>query len=193
MVVLIDNFDSFTYNLYQYIASLGETVIVLKNDTPLDEIIEHHPDIIILSPGPGNPDTAGVCLALMQYFYKKIPIFGICLGHQVIGQFFGGEIIKAQRPMHGKISPIQHDGQTIFSGIATPCSVVRYHSLVVNPDAIPTCLEVSALTAKGEIMGIRHKEYLIEGVQFHPESILSEQGKILLQNFFTHYKKQIIL
>lgn len=192
MIVLLDNFDSFTYNLYQYFASIGEKVLVLKNNTSLNTIISYQPDMIVLSPGPGNPDNAGICLALMQYFYKTTPILGICLGHQVIGQFFGGEIIKAERPMHGKISPISHDGQTIFAGIANPCSIVRYHSLVINPNNIPACLEVSALTSKGEIMGIRHTDYPIEGVQFHPESILSEQGEILLHNFFMHYKNRII-
>jgi len=189
MIILIDNFDSFTYNLYQYIASFGEEVVVLKNTTTLEEIAKYEPSHIVLSPGPGNPNDAGVCLQALEYFYQSTPILGVCLGHQVIGQFFGAAIVKAEKPMHGKVSPIIHDQKTIFADLPTPLSIVRYHSLIIDNQTLPTCLEISAKTSEQEIMAIRHKHYPVEGVQFHPESILSEHGHTLLENFFTKRKQ----
>jgi para-aminobenzoate synthetase component 2 len=184
MILVIDNYDSFTYNLVQYLGELGEQVTVRRNDEiDLAGIEALKPDHILISPGPCTPNEAGVSLALIDHFKGKIPIFGVCLGHQSIGQAFGGEVVKAERLMHGKTSPIYHDGKTIFEGLPSPFTATRYHSLIVRSDTLPYCLEVSARTAEGEIMGLRHKEYAIEGVQFHPESIITDHGHQILRNF----------
>lgn len=184
MILVIDNYDSFTYNLVQYLGELGEEVVVKRNDEiSLDEIAELAPDHILISPGPCSPNEAGISLSLIERFKGIIPIFGVCLGHQSIGQAFGGEVVRAEKLMHGKTSQIIHDGRTIFEGIPSPYTATRYHSLIVKKETLPDCLEISAETEEGEIMGLRHKEYLIEGVQFHPESIITENGHKLLRNF----------
>ena len=182
MILLIDNYDSFTYNLAQYLGELGAEVQVFRNDAiSLDEIEAMSPSHIVISPGPGVPDEAGISLNVIKHFAPKTPILGVCLGHQAIGQAFGGEVIRAEKIMHGKVSSIQHDGRGIFCGIPSPFIATRYHSLIVK-DPLPDCLEVSAHTAEGVIMGLRHKEYPIVGVQFHPESILTDQGHQMLRN-----------
>ncbi|WP_409343914.1 aminodeoxychorismate/anthranilate synthase component II [Paenibacillus sp. MBLB4367] len=184
MILVIDNYDSFTYNLVQYLGEIGETVVVRRNDEiDLDGIEALNPDHILISPGPCTPNEAGISLALIDRFKGKVPILGVCLGHQSIGQAFGGDVIRAERLMHGKTSEIHHDGKTIFSGIPSPYTATRYHSLIVKSETLPDCLEVSARTEEGEIMALRHKEYPIEGVQFHPESVISEHGLTLLRNF----------
>lgn len=184
MLLVIDNYDSFTYNLVQYFGELGCEIEVRRNDAiTLDEIAELRPDHIVISPGPCTPNEAGISLAVIDRFKGEIPILGVCLGHQAIGQAFGGRVVSAGRLMHGKTSPIQHDGRTIFTGLPSPFTATRYHSLVVSRDGLPDCLEISAQTEEGEIMGLRHKTYPIEGVQFHPESVISEHGHALLRNF----------
>ena len=184
MLVVIDNYDSFTYNLVQYLAQLGQEVTTFRNDTvSLDNIEELAPEALVISPGPKTPQEAGICIDAIKYFYDQIPILGVCLGHQSIGAAFGAQMGKAQALMHGKTSPIFNDQQTIFRGVANPFKAARYHSLVIKRDTLPDCLEVSASTEDGEIMGIRHKHYLVEGIQFHPESILTICGKRLLRNF----------
>lgn len=184
MILVIDNYDSFTYNLVQYLGEIGETVEVRRNDEiDLAGIEKLAPDHILISPGPCTPNEAGISLQLIDHFKGKIPILGVCLGHQSIGQAFGGEVIRAERLMHGKTSPIYHDGKTIFEGIPNPFTATRYHSLIVRSETLPDCLEVSARTEEGEIMGLRHKEYPIEGVQFHPESVITDHGLTLLRNF----------
>lgn len=184
MVLLIDNYDSFTYNLYQYLSELGETVEVVRNDRiTTEEIARMRPDSIVISPGPCTPNEAGVSCETIERFAGKIPILGVCLGHQCMGQLFGGDIVRAPRLMHGKTSPINHDGRTIFDGIENPFDAVRYHSLVIDPPSVPDCLEVSALSDQDEIMAARHREFVVEGVQFHPESIMTAPGKRLLRNF----------
>lgn len=184
MVLLIDNYDSFTYNLYQYLAELGEEVEVFRNDAiSVGEIEEMAPDCLVISPGPCTPSEAGISCEAIEQLAGRIPILGVCLGHQVIGQVFGGEIVRADRLMHGKTSPIHHDGRTIFEGIASPFEAVRYHSLVIDPPSVPDCLEVSARSDQDEIMAVRHREHLVEGVQFHPESIMTAPGKQILRNF----------
>ncbi|WP_010279319.1 aminodeoxychorismate/anthranilate synthase component II [Paenibacillus senegalensis] len=184
MIIVIDNYDSFTYNLVQYLGELGEKVLVYRNDEiTLDEIEELKPDHLLVSPGPCTPNEAGISLALIERFKGRIPIFGVCLGHQAIGQAFGGEVVRAERLMHGKTSEVLHDQKTIFTDIPSPFTATRYHSLVVRRETLPDCLEISAETAEGEIMGLRHKEYQIEGVQFHPESIITNYGHQLLKNF----------
>lgn len=186
MILVIDNYDSFTFNLVQYLGELGERVIVKRNDEiDLAGIERLAPDHILISPGPCTPNEAGISLSLIDRFKGEIPILGVCLGHQSIGQAFGGEVVRAERLMHGKTSEIYHDGKTIFSGIPSPYTATRYHSLIVKRDTLPDCLEISAETAEGEIMGLRHKEYPIEGVQFHPESIITEHGLTLLHNFLS--------
>lgn len=188
---MIDNYDSFTFNLVQYIQQLGENIIVKKNnEITIDEIKSMRPTAIILSPGPGNPTQAGISLSVVEQFYKSIPILGVCLGHQVIGQFFGGKIVKAKQPMHGKTSSINHDGKTIFKGLKNPLKVTRYHSLIIQKSSLPNCLQISACSEDKEIMAIRHKVYPIEGVQFHPESIMTECGLNLLQNFFKEIRRE---
>jgi para-aminobenzoate synthetase component 2 len=184
MILVIDNYDSFTYNLVQYLGELGEEVTVRRNDrVTLDEIASMRPDHILISPGPCTPNEAGISLALIDRFKDRIPILGVCLGHQAIGQAFGGEVVRAGQLMHGKTSQIFHDGKTIFEGLPSPFTATRYHSLVVRRETLPDCLEISAETSDGEIMGLRHKEYPVEGVQFHPESIMTEHGHTLLKNF----------
>ncbi len=184
MVLVIDNYDSFTYNLVQYLGELGEEIEVVRNDTiTIDEIKRKKPDRIVLSPGPGTPDQAGICLDLIKSLSGHVPVLGVCLGHQVIAQAFGGKVIPANRLMHGKTSPVSHDGRSIFQGIPTPITVTRYHSLIVSRDGLSEELEISAETDQGEIMAIRHRHFPVEGVQFHPESILSEYGKQILANF----------
>jgi len=184
MILLIDNYDSFVFNLYQYLGHLGEEIKVVRNDKiTVSEIEELAPNHIIISPGPCTPNEAGVSLEVVKHFANKVPILGVCLGHQVIGQVHGGEVVRADRLMHGKTSEIYHDGKTIFKGLKNPLTVARYHSLIVKRDTLSECFEISAETSEGEIMAFRHKEALIEGVQFHPEAILTEQGYELLENF----------
>jgi len=184
MILVIDNYDSFTYNLVQYLEELGAEVIVLKNDQFSYEEIENlYPEGIVISPGPGRPDEAGLCLELIQRFAGIIPILGVCLGHQAIAQAFGADIVVNWRMMHGKISAIHHDGQGILRDVKSPFDATRYHSLVVDASSLPACLMVSARSEEGEIMGIRHRQYPIEGIQFHPESILTEYGKDIIFNF----------
>jgi anthranilate synthase/aminodeoxychorismate synthase-like glutamine amidotransferase len=184
MLLMIDNFDSFTYNLVQYLGEMGEELLVKRNDeVGLEEISDLHPEKIIVSPGPCSPNEAGISVGAIERFAGDIPILGVCLGHQSIGQAFGGRIIRAQTLMHGKTSPIYHDGQGVFAGLPSPFNATRYHSLVIERSSLPDCLEITAWTEDGEIMGVRHKTLDIEGVQFHPESILTEHGKQLLKNF----------
>ncbi|MFC7443340.1 anthranilate synthase component II [Laceyella putida] len=190
MILMIDNYDSFTYNLVQYLGELGKELKVVRNDEmDVDEIKEQNPEVIVLSPGPGTPDDAGICLEVVKRCAGQIPILGVCLGHQTIAQAFGGDVIRADRLMHGKTSPIEHDGQTIFAGLPSPFTVTRYHSLLVDRRTLPADLVISAETSEGEIMALRHRSLPIEGVQFHPESILSEHGKDLLANFIHVYGK----
>lgn len=184
MILVIDNYDSFTYNLVQYLGELGQDLKVYRNDQiTVDEIKKMNPERIIISPGPGGPEDAGISTEIVKNFAGKIPILGVCLGHQVIGHAFGGKVIRGPRIMHGKTSMIHHDGKTIFSGVKNPFSATRYHSLLVERGSLPPSLEISAWTDENEIMGLRHKEFKVEGVQFHPESILTEEGKKLLANF----------
>ncbi|MEQ1792593.1 MAG: aminodeoxychorismate/anthranilate synthase component II [Nitrospira sp.] len=184
MLLMIDNYDSFTYNLVQYLGELGEDVRVYRNDKiTVQQIEDLRPNRIVISPGPCTPKEAGVSVETIRQFAGRMPILGVCLGHQSLGVAFGGEVIRAQRLMHGKTSMISHDGKTIFHGLPNPFEATRYHSLLVNPKNLPDCLEVSAKTAEGEIMGLRHRTLAVEGVQFHPESILTKAGKDLLRNF----------
>jgi anthranilate synthase component II len=184
MLLMIDNYDSFTYNLVQYLGELGEDVSVHRNDAiTLDQIAARRPDKIVISPGPCTPAEAGISVALIQRFAGDIPILGVCLGHQAIGQAFGGRIVRAQRVMHGKLSTISHGGKGVFDGLKNPLSATRYHSLVIERASLPACLEVTAQSEDGEIMGVRHREHALEGVQFHPEAILTEEGHALLSNF----------
>lgn len=184
MLVMIDNYDSFTYNLVQYLGELGEEVRTFRNDEITIEQLEAlNPDRIMLSPGPCTPDKAGISLAVIEHFKGKLPLMGVCLGHQSIGQVFGGKVVHAKQIMHGKTSLIQHNNKGVFANIENPFTVTRYHSLVVERDSLPECLDVTAWTDDGEIMGFRHRDYPIEGVQFHPESILTEHGHVLLKNF----------
>lgn len=184
MILLIDNYDSFTFNLYQYIGIFADDIQVVRNDKiTIDEIRQLQPERIVLSPGPKNPDEAGICMDVVREFYDKIPILGICLGHQCIGQALGGTVSYAKQLFHGKQSLIEHDGSSIFTGIDTPIKVARYHSLAVQSDDLPNCLRVLARTADGEIMAMRHKEYPVVGLQFHPESIYTEHGKRMVENF----------
>ncbi len=184
MILVIDNYDSFTYNLVQYFQELGEQVEVFRNDRiSTDGIEARRPAAIVLSPGPGTPDTAGVTLAVVRAFSGRVPILGVCLGHQAIARALGGRIIRAPTLMHGKTSRIEHDGRTIFRSLPQPLEATRYHSLIVDPDQVPEALEVSATAEGGVIMGLRHRSHTTEGVQFHPESILTPDGKALLKNF----------
>jgi anthranilate synthase/aminodeoxychorismate synthase-like glutamine amidotransferase len=185
-LLVVDNYDSFTYNLVQYLAELGAELDVRRNDAvTLDEIDRLAPDGVVISPGPCTPREAGVSVPLIQRFAGRFPILGVCLGHQAIGAAFGGAIVRAPRIMHGKTSPIHHDGRGVFAGLPDPFEATRYHSLVIDPATIPRELERSAWTAEGEIMGVRHREHFVEGVQFHPESILTIEGKRLLANFLS--------
>ncbi|MCL1886925.1 MAG: aminodeoxychorismate/anthranilate synthase component II [Betaproteobacteria bacterium] len=186
MLLMIDNYDSFTYNLVQYFGELGEEVQVYRNDTiTLDDITRLKPDRICISPGPGGPDSAGISLEVLKRFSGVIPILGVCLGHQAIGAAFGGRVVRAKQIMHGKVSRITHTHTGVFRGLPSPLTITRYHSLAVERSSLPDCLEVTAWTDDGEIMGMRHKTLPVEGVQFHPESVLSEQGHALLGNFLT--------
>jgi len=186
VLLLIDNYDSFTYNLAQYLGELGADVHVHRNDAiTLDQIAAWAPERIVVSPGPCTPTEAGISVPAIRRFAGKIPILGVCLGHQAIGQAFGGRIVRAQRVMHGKISPVTHDGRGVFAGLPSPFDVTRYHSLAIERATCPPCLEVSATADDGEIMGVRHRELAVEGVQFHPEAILTEHGHALLANFLT--------
>ena len=184
MILLIDNYDSFTWNLYQYFCELGADVLVRRNDElTLAQIDALNPQKIVISPGPCTPDDAGISLEVIRHFAGKLPLLGVCLGHQAMAQAFGASVVRAAKVMHGKTSPITHTGQGVFQGLANPLTVTRYHSLVVAPETLPECFEVTACSETQEIMGIRHREWDMEGVQFHPESILSEQGHQLLANF----------
>ena len=185
MLLVIDNYDSFTYNLVQYLGELGETIEVRRNSRVTIEEIENQlrPERIVISPGPGTPDDAGITLEVIARFSGRVPLLGVCLGHQAIGQAFGGKVIRAPELMHGKASQVRHDGKTIFTGLDDGFLAGRYHSLIVEKESLPECLEISARTAEGIIMGLRHREMKVEGVQFHPESILTSDGKQLLANF----------
>jgi anthranilate synthase/aminodeoxychorismate synthase-like glutamine amidotransferase len=184
MILMIDNYDSFTYNLVQMFQVVGENVHVWRNDqTDLVEMARMRPSALVISPGPGTPDQAGISVEAIRCFGPKRPVLGVCLGHQSITAAFGGKVIRANRIMHGKISSVFHDGQTIYEGVPCPFKAIRYHSLIVDRESFPDCLEISAWTEDGEIMGLRHRTYKVEGVQFHPESILTNKGYRLLQNF----------
>jgi para-aminobenzoate synthetase component II len=183
-LLMIDNYDSFTYNLVQYLGELGVEVTVKRNDAiDVAGARAIKPDAIVISPGPCTPAQAGVSVPILRELAGELPMLGVCLGHQCIGEAFGGKVVRAARLMHGKTSPILHDGRTIFAGLSNPFEAMRYHSLLVEPVSIPQCMEISARTAEGEIMGLRHREHRIEGVQFHPESIGTREGKDLLRNF----------
>ncbi|MCI1008295.1 aminodeoxychorismate/anthranilate synthase component II [Pseudomonas oryzihabitans] len=189
MLLMLDNYDSFTYNLVQYLGELGAEVKVVRNDeVPVEALDDLAPERIVVSPGPCTPNEAGISLATLERFAGKLPVLGVCLGHQSMGQAFGGEVVRAREPMHGKTSPVYHNGEGVFAGLPNPFTVTRYHSLVVKRETLPECLEITAWTqhpdgSMDEIMGLRHREFMIEGVQFHPESILTEHGHDLLANF----------
>ena len=184
MLLVIDNYDSFTYNLVQYLGELGAEMEIRRNDEiSLDEAEEMAPEKILISPGPGTPDDAGISLSLIERFAGRTPILGVCLGHQAIGQHFGGQVVRGPEPVHGKPVEVSHDGRTLFAGIDGSFKAGRYHSLVVDRDSLPDCLEISATSPDGLIMAMRHRELPVEGVQFHPESILTEHGKVMLANF----------
>ena len=190
MILMIDNYDSFTFNLVQYLNGLDEEVLVRRNDSlTIEDIRSLSPSMIVISPGPCTPNEAGISVEAIEEFKGEIPILGICLGHQAIGQVFGGKIIRGERPVHGKVFPINHNDEGVFKGLNNPLNVTRYHSLVVDRKTLPDCLEITAETEDGVIMGFKHKEYLIEGVQFHPEAVLTEQGMELLDNFLQQAKK----
>ena len=183
-ILVIDNYDSFTYNLVQYLGELGQVIKVYRNDqVTVDEIEQQKPKHIVISPGPCTPNEAGISNEVLQRFAGKVPILGVCLGHQCIGHVFGGEVVRAPRLMHGKTSMIHHDEKNLFAGLPNPFEATRYHSLIIRKESLPDCLEITAKTDQDEIMGVRHKQHPIEGVQFHPESILTEAGKDLLRNF----------
>ncbi|MCY8977612.1 aminodeoxychorismate/anthranilate synthase component II [Bacillus atrophaeus] len=192
MILMIDNYDSFTYNLVQYLGELGEELIVKRNDEiTIEQIEELSPDFLMISPGPCSPDEAGISLEAIKHFAGKVPIFGVCLGHQSIAQVFGGDVVRAERLMHGKTSEIEHDGLTVFEGLQNPLVATRYHSLIVKAETLPDCFTVSARTKEGEIMAIRHNALPIEGVQFHPESIMTSFGKDMLRNFIETHRKEV--
>ena len=188
MVFVLDNYDSFTYNLVQYLGEMGQEVVVRRNDqTTIEQIAESKPSHILISPGPCTPQEAGISIALIRHFAGKVPVFGVCLGHQAMGEAFGGKVVRAKNLMHGKTSRVEHDGKTIFRGVESPMTATRYHSLIVAEDSLPADLEVSAHTIERDgtrvIMGLRHKKFPVEGVQFHPESVLTDAGKKLVENF----------
>ena len=189
MLVMIDNYDSFTYNVVQYLGELGADVKVYRNDEiTVSELEKLWPDHIVISPGPCTPNEAGISMEAIRHFAGRIPLLGICLGHQSMGQVFGGDVVRAKQVMHGKVSPVRHEGKGVFAGLDDPLTVTRYHSLVVSAETLPDCLEITAWTenedgSMDEIMGLRHRELAIEGVQFHPESIMTDQGHALLANF----------
>ncbi len=188
MVFVLDNYDSFTYNLVQYMGELGAEIVIRRNDqVTVSEVEALRPERIVVSPGPCTPREAGISIELIRHFAGKVPVLGVCLGHQAIGEAFGGEVVRAPHLMHGKTSQIQHDGRTVFSGLPSPMTATRYHSLIVQEDGLPDELEVSAYTTEADgtrtIMGLRHKRFPVEGVQFHPESVLTEQGKRMVENW----------
>ncbi|EOP77053.1 para-aminobenzoate/anthranilate synthase glutamine amidotransferase component II [Bacillus cereus VDM006] len=189
---MIDNYDSFTFNLVQFLGELGQELIVKRNDEiTISDIEQMKPDFLMISPGPCSPNEAGISMDVIKYFAGKIPIFGVCLGHQSIAQVFGGDVVRADRLMHGKTSLMYHDGNLIFADIPNPFTATRYHSLIVKKETLPECLEVTSWTEEGEIMALRHKTLPIEGVQFHPESIMTSHGKELLQNFIRSYSPSV--
>ncbi|WP_114935205.1 aminodeoxychorismate/anthranilate synthase component II [Neisseria lactamica] len=196
MLLFIDNYDSFTYNIVQYFAELGQGVAVRRNDDiTLEEIETLNPQYLVIGPGPCSPKEAGISVAAMRHFAGWLPIMGVCLGHQTIGEAFGGRIVRAKTLMHGKVSPVSHSGKGMFRGLPNPVTCTRYHSLVIERGTLPDCLEITAWTDDGEIMGVRHKEYAVEGVQFHPEALLTEHGHDMLNNFlieFQNFKPQKI-
>lgn len=194
MILMIDNYDSFTYNLVHYLQCLGEEVIVKRNDCiGLDEIRQLKPDIIVLSPGPCTPNESGICQDIIKELKDKFPILGVCLGHQSIAQMFGAKIIQASKPVHGMVYPIRHNNSGVFRNLPNPLNVTRYHSLIVDEDSLPDCFEITAYTDEKEIMGIRHKNYMIEGVQFHPEAVLTQCGMDILKNFLLEAKKNQVI
>ena len=189
MLLLIDNYDSFTYNLVQYLGELGADVHVHRNDAiGIEQIAAWEPSAIVISPGPCTPNEAGISVPLIQSFAGRIPILGVCLGHQAIGQAFGGKIVRAERVMHGKVSPVTHDGRGVFAELPSPFTATRYHSLAIERATMPACLAITATADDGEVMGVRHREWPVEGVQFHPEAILTEHGHALLRNFLESAK-----
>ena len=189
MLLLIDNYDSFTYNLVQYLGELGADVHVHRNDAiGIEQIAAWEPSAIVISPGPCTPNEAGISVPLIQRFAGRIPILGVCLGHQAIGQAFGGKIVRAERVMHGKVSPVTHDGRGVFAELPSPFTATRYHSLAIERATMPACLAITATADDGEVMGVRHREWPVEGVQFHPEAILTEHGHALLRNFLQSAK-----
>ena len=191
MILMIDNYDSFTYNLVHYLGELGEKVLVFRNDKiKLEDVRKLNPDMVVVSPGPCTPREAGISVDVIKEFAGRVPILGVCLGHQSIGYAFGGRIVRAKRLLHGKTSMIYHDGKEVYEGLPNPFEATRYHSLLVEKESLPDELEITAWTDEDEIMGVRHKEYLIEGVQFHPESILTKNGKELLRNFIKMAKDE---
>lgn len=196
MLLFIDNYDSFTYNIVQYFAELGQEVAVRRNDDiTLEEIETLNPQYLVIGPGPCSPKEAGISVAAMRHFAGRLPIMGVCLGHQTIGEAFGSRIVRAKTLMHGKVSPVSHSGKGMFKGLPNPVTCTRYHSLVIERGTLPECLEITAWTEDGEIMGVRHKEYAVEGVQFHPEALLTEHGHDMLNNFlieFQNFKPQKI-
>ncbi len=184
MILLIDNYDSFVYNLLHYLSELGKEVVVRRNDAlSVKDIIAMKPEAIVISPGPGTPEESGICLDLIAQAAGRIPLLGVCLGHQAIGQAFGGKVVRADKPMHGKVSAIYHQGKSVFKRLPSPFNATRYHSLIVEKSSLPDCLEITAETGDGIIMGLQHKQFNLHGVQFHPESIASEHGHALLRNF----------
>jgi anthranilate synthase component 2 len=190
MLLLIDNYDSFTYNLFHYLGQLGADVVVKRNDElSADEALAMRPEAVVLSPGPCTPNEAGICLSLIEKANGSVPILGVCLGHQAIGQAYGGEIVRAPEPMHGKVSRIHHNGKSVFRGLNNDFLATRYHSLTIAPESMPSALEITATSSDGVIQGAMHKKYPVHGVQFHPESIASENGHALLQNFLTIAKE----
>lgn len=192
MILMIDNYDSFTFNLVQFLGELGQELIVKRNDEiTIEDIEQMQPDFLMISPGPCSPNEAGVSMDVIRHFAGEIPIFGVCLGHQSIAQVFGADVVRADRLMHGKTSLMHHDEKTIFTDIPNPFTATRYHSLIVKKETLPECLEVTSWTEEGEIMALRHKTLPIEGVQFHPESIMTSHGKELLQNFIRHYSRSV--
>lgn len=194
MIVIIDNYDSFTYNIVQTLGGLGASLVVFRNDEVDVAAIEGlHPDRLLISPGPCAPQQAGISIEAIRYFSDKIPVLGVCLGHQSLGEAFGGRTVRAGRLMHGKTSPITHDGKGVFTGLPNPFDAMRYHSLVVSDDGLPDCLEVSARSDQGELMGLRHKHLPVEGVQFHPESIMTPDGVALLRNFIDPAYPEILM
>ncbi|ENS6054407.1 aminodeoxychorismate/anthranilate synthase component II [Neisseria gonorrhoeae] len=196
MLLFIDNYDSFTYNIVQYFTELGQEVAVRRNDDiTLEEIEALNPQYLVIGPGPCSPKEAGISVEAMRHFAGRLPIMGVCLGHQTIGEAFGGDVVRAKTLMHGKVSPVSHSGKGMFKGLPNPVTCTRYHSLVIDRNTMPECLEVTAWTEDGEIMGVRHKEYAVEGVQFHPEALLTERGHDMLNNFlveFQNFKPQKI-